>query len=1173
MRAELLVLFPLILSSQSLIINEVLSSNQGSLYDEDGDTPDWIEIYNAGGSAVNLQDFGLSDDMEDEFKWTFEDTPLGAGDHLLVHASGKDRQPLRVNWDLIIEEGDIWRYFVGSSEPPADWKEADFNDVGWDVGPTGIGYGDDDDNTVIPTTLSVYLRHSFEIPDLNAIEAVLFHMDFDDGYIAYLNGVEIARVNLGAPGEYASHTSTSDTWIEASLYQGLDLPGMLVDAELLTTESNVLAIQVHNHSLGSSDLTSIPFLSLGVLDGTVEDLPPYLKLPSLSEYHTNFQVSSSGELLLLSGPDGTLIDSLTIPALLPDISYGHEPDGEAYLFYFAEPTPGNTNTGGYASIAYPPTVSPVPGFYSGGISVTLESQSPGTTLYYTLNGSEPTTESPEYSTALYFTGTTILRVLATNPGGLASPVSSYSYFINETPNLPVISLIFEPGDFFDEETGIYVPGLNASPEFPHFGANFWEDWERPIHLEYFEDGNTLSYAAPAGVKIFGGWSRGFPQRSLSLFARNTYGVSEFQYPFFAEIDLDSFEALVLRNSGNDWNYTSMRDGFMTGLVLDREVEVQAFQPVEVYLNGEYWGLYNLREKTNEHFVAAHSGQNVDNVDLLELDGQVIHGDNSQYHDLIQYVESNDLSIAEHYEYVKDRIDIDAFIDYQVSQIFFDNRDWPGNNIKFWRPRIPGGKWRWIMFDTDFGFGIWNPYAYQDNTLEFATDPWGPEWPNPPWSTLLLRKLLENEDFRTEFILTTCDLVNSNLSTGAILDAIDMHHDWISSAIPDHFNRWNHNSVNNWNNQVGVLEHFAQFRPAYMRLHTRLMFDLGPLKVLALDVEPTSTGLIRVHSIVPDDYPWTGHYYQDIPIDLEAVPAPGHVFSHWVGIEESASSTSVTLNDNLALSAIFEPAPSGDSSIVINEINYHSPDAQDAADWLELYNRGETAINLNGWYFRDQNDDNRFDLPAISLAGGEYLVLCHDSLLIRAVHGDDFRLAGNFDFNLSNGGELVRLYRYDDVLIDTVQYDDEDPWPTEPDGDGPTLELIYPGFNNALAESWAVSDFSGTPGRENSRYQEPAATEDQQIPQTFVLHDPYPNPFNDRLSIPVSIPDPGAVDMMIYDIRGHLVHAHRYPYLTPGRTTLHWDGRSDDGKELGTGVYFLHLMNGSDQANQKIVLIK
>lgn len=1171
--ALIVAILPATLSGQTLKLNEIVASNRSSLADEDGNSPDWIEIYNPATTPIELAGITLSDDIEDPAKWTFESGQIAGNDYLVVFASDKDRQGINVSWDLIIDQGDDWRYFIGSSAPPVHWKDETFDETTWDLGPSGFGYGDDDDNTVIETTMSVFLRRTFNVQDTAALTELLFHIDYDDGYVAYLNGVEFSRANLGTPGTPINYDAPSDTWTEPSLTAGIDLPFIVVPPDLIHNGENILAVEVHNHSLQSSDLTAIPFLTQGVVSGSTTPPPPFLRLPVQTMFHTNFKVSSGGELILMTNLNGT-VDSIRTPALPADISWGRQPDGGDVLLYFNPPSPGTTNHSGVSHLPAPPEMTPGPGFYNGGILLSMGEVPPGRQYKYTLDGSLPNTSSMTYANQFPVTETSVVRVMTCDLDGNNAWYGSYSYFIDEAPHLPVMSLIFEPDAFFDHDTGMYVMGPNAEDAFPHFGANFWQDWEREVHLEYFEDNSALTYAAPAGAKIFGGWSRGQAQRSISLFARGRYGASSFDYPFFSEQEIDTYEALVMRNSGNDWNMSGYRDGFMTGLVTDRDIDTQAFQPIEVYFNGEFWGIYNLREKVNEHFIAAHHPVDTEDIDLLGFDGnEVIHGENGQYLELIDYVTTHSLATDGYFEFVRERVDIDNFIDYQLAQIYFDNQDWPGNNIKFWKARVPGGKWRWILYDTDFGFSIWSQNNYSRNTLEFATDPNGPPWPNPPWSTLLLRRFLTNPGFERDFILTASDLLNQTFLPERVYEHLAEHQQWILLSLPAHFARWGHNNFAHWTQEGEIMSNFAQYRPQHFRHHLRNKFNLGGDSQITVDIEPPESGKIRVHSIYPETYPWQGIYFSNIPLDLRAVALPGYEFSHWEGVVSDLPDLTVSMHLPLSLTAVFEPVSPEDGAIVINEINYHSSSLNDCNDWVELYNGTLSAVDLSSWVISDDADDNRLILPDLTLGSNEYLVICRDSTAFRNIHGSTARLVGNLEFNFSNGGELIRLFNSDDILVDSVRYDDGAPWPVEPDGSGATLELIYPTLDNGLAEHWASSEDLGTPGAQNSQFSVPTNYTEHEQPTSFHLGAAYPNPFNAFVSIPYTVPEASNITLDIFDVRGRLVWSDELDSQESRSSTYVWNGASAAGTECGSGMYIVRLSHEDVSASTKIALLR
>ena len=1058
---------------QSVLINEVMSSNTITIADEDGEYPDWIELYNTGATSINLGEMGLSDDPDDLFKWTFPQMQLESDSHLLIFASGKDRT---VHWETIITLGDDWRYAVGSSAPPDDWREINFEDESWSLGPSGFGYGDGDDATLLPHVISAFVRISFEIESLAVVEQAILHVDYDDAFVAYLNGVEIARANIGIPGIIPDFDQGADSGSEAQIYAG-GLPEAFpvnLDETALLEDFNVLAIEVHNFASTSSDMSLIPFFTLGMSQPPTDPLGPYFLLDlGTSLLHTNFRINSDGENLILSDPDGQQLDSLFTGMIPLDTSLGRSPDGGETWGFFSNPTPGLENDEiSYDGILSTPVFSLEAGFYADSVAVTITSEHPSGDIRFTTDGSKPTEDSPVYMGPVAVNETIVLKARVFEPEYLPSETVTSTYFINDSSELTVISLSTDPDNFWDYDYGIYVMGPNASPDIPHYGANFWQDWERPIHIELFETNQTLGFSSNAGVKIFGNWSRRFPQKSLSLFARGEYGSNAFNYAFFENRFIDSYQALVLRNSGSDWPSTMMRDGMMASLVDNEGIDLQAYRPAAVYINGDYWGIYNIREKVNEHFIAGNHGVDPDNIDLLYNNANPILGDASHYNALIDYLSNEDITLDENYNYVKTQMDIDNFISYQAAEIYFCNTDWPANNIKFWRPRTDDGRWRWIMFDTDVGFGRYDQEAYTNNSLEFALATDGPYWPNPPWSTFMLRRLVENEDFRTQFINRFCDLFNTTLKTESVLAHIDSIKSVIEPEIPAHIDRWEYGPLNWWNLRVDVIENFGQHRYTYMIEDLQEQFNLEDLGLLTVDISAVNTGHVQVNSVIPDDYPWSGDYFQDLEIHLKALPAQGFQFTEWSTNYGSDADIIINQTPVLSITAHFEPIPDYSEDIIINEINYNSADDFDAGDWIEFYNPASVPINISRWQFKDSDDDHIFEFPENTVMDPEgYLVICTDIPAFNELFSEVETVTEEVSFGFSGSGELLRLFNFSGEMVDSLVYSDSAPWPPEADGDGATLELIDFTLDNALPENWQASPEHGSPGFANSSYSE------------------------------------------------------------------------------------------------------
>lgn len=883
--------------------NEAVASNS-SLDDEDGDSPDWFELYNTTSEAIDLSGWTLSDDNDEPNMWTLPSLTLEAGGYLKIWASDKDKKNTGVHRTLVSND-DLFRYSI--IEPSTDWKELSFNDSSWQQGRGGFGYGDGDDTTLLSEgTQTVYLRNIFQISGVTNIEEMWLDIDYDDAFVAYLNGVEIARANI--LGDAPGHNASVITDREATMYQsGMPHRFSLNDFSALLAEGdNVLSIQVHNISNTSSDLSAIPFLTARYNTHSIDGVaPPEVLGFEDYHFHTNFKISSGGETLYLYNADGAEVDALQVPALITDVSVGIS-NSNGHLVYYQDTTPGEQN----ASNEYDGFISSELSFsHNGGATsastVSISGAASGEHIRYTTDASVPQSDSSQYSSAIPISSNTVVRARIFRSGYIPSRTFSRTYLPTVHHDLPIVALVSEPDNFFDSQTGLYVEGLNASWELPYFGANFWQDWERDVHFSFYETNGSLGLAMNAGVKIFGGWSRANAQRSMSIYARGRYGVSDIDYPLFPELPYQEFQSVVLRNSGNDWMNTMMRDATLTSLMADSGLEVQAFRPVAVYLNGEYWGLYNLREKVSEHFLASKHSEEAEALDILEREGAVVDGSNDDYLELVQFVENNSLASTANYNRVANDIDIENFITYYVAQIYFNNQDWPGNNIKYWR--APGGKWRWILYDTDFGFGIWNQYDYSADTLAFALQEFGPEWPNPPWSTLLFRRLMENDTFKNHFIRRFNDELNTRFAPSHVVQHIEATAAQIEAEIPQQWTRWQDHveGVYNWETQVDNMKTFAQERAGWMIDILQNTLSAGNLYTLEVTLNNTSRGSVRLNSIEIDASSWSGEYFGGIPLEATAIPAAGYAFSHWEGASTGTNvNTTFSLSADMTLTAVF-----------------------------------------------------------------------------------------------------------------------------------------------------------------------------------------------------------------------------------------------------------------------------
>ncbi len=1165
--------------SQSVVINELMPLNGSFMADMDGDYSDWIELYNAGDVEVDLSGFGLTDDFSLPFKWTFPSVIIAPHDYLLVFASDKDKRDVSTAWETIIDWGDTWKYIVPEAEPSADWRSTGFDDGSWNSGKSGFGYGDNDDSTVLTQILSVFLRKEFTVDNVSICKKALLHIDYDDGFVAYLNGHEIARGNLGIEGIPPAYDQVaSSSSHEATMYSGGRPEEFETDSvfKYLNQGENILAIQVHNHSTGSSDLTAIPFFTLGLTEvpQNPEGVSPYLSIKP-NELHTNFKIRSSGESVFLFSDASILLDSMYVSVSGADISKGRKPDGQETLLFFTLPTPGSSNaTEGINIIAgKAPGFSHPAGFYQSAFNLALTA-SAGDTIYYTTDGSVPDKGSKRYVNPLHIGQSIVLRARIISNGEIGDMIAN-SYILGRDFDMPVLSVSLRDDDLWDYYSGIYVEGPNAQQAMPHYGANYWMDWEKQAHIEFFEPDGSQGFKLDAGIKIYGGWSRTYPQKSFSIFARNIYGGNRINYDIFRFIPVSDFKSVVIRNSGNDYLFSNFRDLFHQSLVCDLDLDLMAYRPAVVYLNGEYWGIQNIREKINEHYVASHFNDvDEDSIDMLENNMNVIHGSSEHYAAMLDYISTNDITVASVYDQLKTMMDVNHYISYQLSQIYFDNTDWPGNNLKYWRKRSTDGKWRWIMFDTDFGFSLYNVSNYTNNTLEFAIVPNSQnQWPNPAWSTFLFQRLLQNQQFRTDFINHFADNLNTRFHPQRVRDKILYFREKYLYEMPYHIERWS-SSMSRWNNSLDNMLIFAAHRPAYVRNHIRQQFGITGTHQINLNTSVPGSGKIKINTITPLEYPWTGIYFDDIPVKLTARAEPGYRFVRWQGyVESTETSISVNVLSNIDITAVFESDGSGLEHIIINEINYNSSSESDAGDWIEIYNDADEAKDISFWRISDSDDAHLFLFPQHTIIGAkEFIVVCRDSSLFKVQYPSIKKYTGNFNFGFAGSGDCVRLFTREGILVDSVYYKSIYPWPELADGYGHSLALENHLLDNENPANWIASENTGTPGYPNdfkTAIDAPVIAEKPSAP-AYIYN--YPNPFFGHTFICLNVALSDHYRISVYDLSGRLIETMADSYFSSGTYEFRWNANRS-GSMREPGVYLVRMESSRYTSVMKIVLIR
>lgn len=431
------------------------------------------------------------------------------------------------------------------------------------------------------------------------------------------------------------------------------------------------------------------------------------------------------------------------------------------------------------------------GFYDQPFALTLTCSNPTTQVRYTVNGEPPTAESRIYQQPLQmseqiYSTSNIYKIHIVAPdreqyipdkvkkcitiraaafdaqGNCVSPIVTNSYFIKalggDFQSLPVMSICTDSLSLFDNDTGIFVPGVNWQPELSESTGNYMihgEEWERIINVEYYNVNNE-GVNQVCGLRTHGYNARTGHQKGLTLYAREAYGKKRFSFPFFVNSDIDKYKRLVLKPFECGWHSGGVQDCLGSWIAQGLNVDALNARPVVLFINGEYWGIYYLEEKTDERYLESHYGVDPDECTIINSwYGLVENGDNVEFNEMMEWLADADLSEEANFQQMSSWIDIDNFIDYQLYEIFIANQDWPGNNMRCWKTE--GRKWRWLFYDADAAF-----YKLSFDGFANALDTNDTQWPTGAQNTLMLRKLLENETFQSQFIKRYYELAETVL---------------------------------------------------------------------------------------------------------------------------------------------------------------------------------------------------------------------------------------------------------------------------------------------------------------------------------------------------------------------------------------------------------------------------
>jgi len=868
--------------------------------------------------------------------------------------------------------------------------------------------------------------------------------------------------------------------------------------------------------------------------------------------HTSFKLNRAGEWLALVKPDGaTVVDSVTFAEQQPDISFGRSPDGFSQWIQFTEPTPGSHNPDNTLGPALPPQFSLKAGVYPSPRMLSLTSSMENSHIIYTGDGSIPHPDSIGANTFVYTSplpldSTCVIRARVYAENYQPSSVVSAAYFIRPFHYLPIISVVIDPDDLFDEERGIYVNPTESGRE-----------WERECHIFFFED-DYSGFEIPAGIRLQGNSGRVMDKKSFRLYFRDGYGQNQLDYPLFANTEIHSFSNLILRAGYDDdlqkTRGTLLRDPVITELYRQLEQPISHSRYVVLYLNQQFWGIYDLREDINPLFFENYL--DMQDTDIIRLRWgreawEIDQGDDLEWRDLLSFIRNQSFENNAAFAQLSQRFDVDGFTTLLALAHAVQYRSWVYGTF-FVRERRADAKWRLAVWDMDRALSdlSWNGFNYYERPN------------NEYWIYFIAQKMLENADYRAFFINRLMDLLNTTFSSDHSVAVVDSIAQVLAPEIDRDAKRWMPNPYD-WQDNVDFVRSFLTEIPDSVRLQMRNFFKLQPPVSLTLNA-PSGQGKLVVNTVMLEETPLTAWYYPDVPIRVLAVPAAGFLFSHWS--DPSLPSNQELLlfpRQGMVLTPIFMPLQ---DHIVINEIMNLPGDAWGCGDWIEFYNQGDSPVDVSNWRLVDSDPASQFIFPKNAVLPPQtFLVAVQNKASFSAYYHLTPQIIGDFLFALDKK-DVIQLYDDQNRLVDEVRYSTSSPWPDKPAGEAATIALASPQLDNSLGSSWGINLNHGTPGTANQVVEVPRSPENAL--SHFSLNSNYPNPFNAVTTISFSLAKPAYTVVTIFDLRGRAVQVLAAKHMESGEYRLRWDAEN-----LPSGLYFVHLEALGHSLTHKLVLQK
>ena len=802
----------------SVVINEIMADPISGLRDDEDELCDWIELYNTTDRDISLAGLGLSDNEGKPLKWRFpEKAVIPARGYYLVFCSGKDRMDRvknvpHTNFKISAEQETLIL---------TDSKGYVLDRVMIDNLPLDCSWGRNEAGQMqvfqVPTPTLPNNQTGFNQMDTN-----LRAMNKTGGFIS-----EVMASNDSVT---AYPKAANADWIELynSGSETVDLSGWGLSDRL---------DRGRRWQFPMGTAISPGEYKVIMCDGLLQS-------NTIKELHSSFKVGKlKKETITLTDPKGRVLDKVILPEMRTDVSYGRTL-GIAGLFYYDTPTPFQANGTGFTSYTEKPVFITEPGQYFSAVYAEMTVPE-GTQVFYTTDGSIPTpNDNPYTGERLMLNFTTVIRARAFGAGNARpSDVITGTFFINAVHALPLVSVVTDPKNLTDPENGMLTIGDNVFKEpgklpFKNTVYRKVKDSGQKFacNVELYDESGNKLLDQGAAFSLMGDFSLDMPQKSFKFRAKSSFGAKTFAAKLFPDRPYTEYKSFVLRNSGNDSMWTRVQDGFQGRLMdyCDATVAHQAWKPYAVYLNGVYWGHMNLRERTDRFMLAQHEGLPLDDAEkitLLQGNGRVKFGSNREWKAMLKKIQNGDpAKNPDDLQYILDNVDVDNLFEYIGFEMFFGNSDI--GNTRFYRFNVPGSKWRWVLYDVDYGL-----YNSKFNSPKSYTKPKGMGEKNI--NNTILRKLLSVPEYKDRY-LQIYGGIFKKLTTKNMLEILEKTVDEIRPEMKLHWDRWGPENDKNvitevpvtpdgayryWEKRVERLRNVIRCRPTRLWEFTQDAFNL------------------------------------------------------------------------------------------------------------------------------------------------------------------------------------------------------------------------------------------------------------------------------------------------------------------------------------------------------------